>query len=110
MTRYAHMMKTPLKRASRHVDVHYSVSGSVLAGTVQRTWQEVRTRLDVEADAPPERIVALVRNAKGGCTAEAMAAQAVQIRSEVILNGSPLPFGAQEWAVASGDRWPGAML
>jgi hypothetical protein len=85
------MMKIALRSANCTADLHYSLGGSVLAGTVHTTWHEVRTRLEVDSDASPKRIAALVRNAKGGCTAENLVVQAVPLRSEVILNGVALP-------------------
>lgn len=98
MVRYAHMMKIEIRSAQCFVDLHYSVAGSVLAGTVHTNWHEVKTRLQIDSDEAPDRIAALVRNAKGGCTAENLAAQAVPIHSEIILNGESLPFDGSGYA------------
>ena len=84
-------MKIAVRSARCTADLHYSIEGSVLAGTVHTTWHGVRTRLEVDSDETPERIKALVRNARGGCTAENLVIQAVPLQSEVILNGSPIP-------------------
>lgn len=99
VARYASMMKIDVRGASCHVDLDYAVGGSVLKGTVQAVWREVRTHLDVDSDAPPERIAALVRNAKGGCTAENLVVQAVPLLSTVSVRGTPLPAGIQEQAL-----------
>ena len=91
IVRYATMMKIAVRSAHCTTDLHYSIGGSVLAGTVHTTWHGVRTRLELDSDETPERITALVRNAKGGCTAENLVIQAVPLQSEIVLNGSPIP-------------------
>ncbi len=84
------MMKVPFKKASCRVEFDYFLRGSVLKGTVNSGCTGVRTHFAVESDAPPERVVALIRNAKQGCFAENMIQAAVPVASSIELNGEPL--------------------
>lgn len=86
------MMKIPFKKASCRVEFDYFLRGSVLKGTVASGCTAVRTHFRVEADAPGEKVAALIRNAKQGCFAENMVRAAVPLESTVELNGKPLPL------------------
>ncbi len=84
------MMKIPFKRAGCRVEFDYFLKGSVLKGTVQSGCTAVRTHFTVESPAPPDRVAALVQNAKQGCFAENMVQTAVPLTSTIELNGRPL--------------------
>lgn len=86
------MMKLKIKKARCHVEFDYLLSGSVLKGTVKTTWKGVTTNLEVDSDEPSEKIVALVRNAKGGCFAENLVVQQVPLNSSVTLRGQTIKF------------------
>jgi hypothetical protein len=81
------MMKLQVRKAKCHVEFDYLLSGSVLKGTVKTTWKAVTTALEIDSDEPMEKIVALVRNAKGGCFAENLVVQQVPLISSVTLRG-----------------------
>jgi hypothetical protein len=81
------MMKIEYKSSRVRVEMDYLLSGSVLAGTVKSECLEARTFFEVESDAPEERVVALIKNAKQGCFAEAMIQAPVPLKSEIKLNG-----------------------
>ena len=81
------MMKIEYKSGKVRVEMDYLLSGSVLAGTVNAECRETRTFFEVESDAPEDRIIALIKNAKQGCFAEAMIQAAVPLKSEIKLNG-----------------------
>ena len=81
------MMKIEYQKASVRVEMDYFLSGSVLRGTVKSECRETRTFFKVESDAPKEKVLALIRNAKQGCFAESMIQAPVPLKSEVELNG-----------------------
>ena len=72
------------------VEMEYFRSGSVLRGDVQSGCRQVRTRFEIESDAPEERLRLLVRNAKGGCFAESMVRTAVPLKSVITINGKEM--------------------
>ena len=83
------MMKMTVKKASCKVRLRRFLGGSVLKGTVYNRWDGVDTHLAVESDAPPEKLAHLLRNAKGGCFAEALITQPVKLNSTIDVNGKP---------------------
>ena len=84
------MMKIQVNKARVHVTMRNKTEGSVLKGTVKATCLGIDTRVELESDETPERIVALVRNAENGCfTMQALMAP-VPFTSEVELNGNEL--------------------
>lgn len=86
------MMKLKIKKAQCHVEFDYVLGGSVLKGSVKTTWNSVSTSLDIDSEEPLEKIVQLVRNAKGGCFAENLVVQQVPLRSSVSLRGQTVAF------------------
>jgi hypothetical protein len=86
------MMKLKVRKARCHVEFDYLLSGSVLKGTVKTTWKSVTTNLEIDSDEPVEKVVALVRNAKGGCFAENLVVQQVPLHSSVSLRGQSIKF------------------
>lgn len=86
------MMKLKIKKAQCNVKLDYVLSGSVLKGTVKTTWRSVTTALEIDSEEPMDKIVALVRNAKGGCFAENLVVQQVPLHSSVTLRGATVRF------------------
>ena len=86
------MMKLKIRKSKCHVEFDYVLSGSVLQSTVKTTWKSVTTKLDIDSDEPMDKIVALVRNAKGGCFAENLVVQQVPLLSSVTLRGETVTF------------------
>jgi len=84
------MMKVDFKKAGCRVEFDYFLRGSVLKGTVASGCTGVRTHFVVESDAPEDKILALIRNAKQGCFAENMVREAVPLSSTIELNGRAL--------------------
>lgn len=72
------------------------IRGSVLKGTVKTTWKSVKTNLDIDSEEPLEKIVALVRNAKGGCFAENLIVQQVPLISSITLRGETVELEKAE--------------
>ena len=83
------MMKITVTKASAKVRFRKFLGGSVLKGTVYNRWDGVDTHLAIESDAPPEKLVHLIRNAKNGCFAEGLITQSVPLNSSVEVNGKP---------------------
>ncbi len=83
-------MKIEYTSAKVRVEMDYLLSGSVLKGTVNAECLETRTFFEVESDAPEDRVLALIKNAKQGCFAEAMVQAAVPLKSEIKLNGEAI--------------------
>lgn len=84
------MMKIEFKHASCRVEFDYYLKGSVLKGTVRSGCSGVRTHFKVESEAPDDKVLALIRNAKQGCFAENMIKEAVSVSSSIELNGAPV--------------------
>ena len=53
---------------------------------------EGEAHLKLDSDEPLDKIVALVRNAKGGCFAENLVVQQVPLLSSVTLRGQTIEF------------------
>jgi hypothetical protein len=83
------MMKLKVGNASVRVRFRKFLGGSVLKGTVFNRWDGVDTHLSVESDAPPGKLVHLIRNAKAGCFAEGLIEQKVPLNSTIEVNGRP---------------------
>ena len=86
------MMKLKVRKSKVRVAFDFTLSGSVLKGTVKSTWKGVTTDLEIDSDEPMEKIVALVKNAKGGCFAENLVTQQVPLKSSITLRGETVAF------------------
>jgi hypothetical protein len=86
------MMKLKVRKSKVRVAFDFMLSGSVLKGTVKSTWKSVTTDLEIDSDEPMEKIVALVKNAKGGCFAENLVTQQVPLKSSITLRGETVAF------------------
>jgi hypothetical protein len=84
------MMKVDVKKARVHVTMRNKTEGSVLQGSVEASCLGFESRLELESDEPPERILQLLRNAEHGCfTLQALQAP-VTFERTATLNGQPL--------------------
>ena len=81
------MKKLSIISAKVHVEMDYWLKGSVLRGTVQSGWNEVRTHFEVESDEDDEAVLEVIRLAKAGCYAESLVETAVPLHSTATLNG-----------------------
>jgi hypothetical protein len=88
------MMKVAIDKARVYVTARFKVEGSVLAQTVRATLDDVQTRLEVESNAPPDRVAGVVRNAENGCFVMQALLNPVPVSSTVALNGSGLDLNA----------------
>lgn len=90
LTRYGETMKVPVKTAKVTVNARFRTDGSVLQGTVKGSTVAFDMDIDVESDAPPERVAALVHNAEGGCFVMQAVKNPTEVATTVRLNGRPL--------------------
>jgi uncharacterized OsmC-like protein len=90
LTRYAEMMKVPLKHASVDVKSRFRTDGSVLRETVKGSALGFELHIHVESDAPEARIAALIRAAEAGCFAMQTVINPTEVTHHVTLNGKPL--------------------
>jgi hypothetical protein len=88
------MMKVPIDKARVYVTARFKVEGSVLGQTVRASLDDVRTRLEVESTAAPDRVAGVVRNAENGCFVMQALLNPVPVSSTVALNGSGLDLHA----------------
>ncbi len=86
------MLKADLKSIKVRVRASWYSQGSVLAGTIASACNGVEVDLDVESTNSPERVAALIQNARAGCYAEAALTQPVKVEARAKLNGADLDF------------------
>jgi hypothetical protein len=92
IVRYGRMLKVNFTSARCSVRAHWTSQGSVFAGTITSTCHGVETHLEIDADDDPERVAALLRNAEGGCYAQAALQQPVNVVGTAALNGEPIEY------------------
>lgn len=86
------MLKANLGDIRCQVSAHWTSDGSVFAGTITSTCHSVEIRTEIESDDDPALIAAVVRNAEGGCYAEAALREPVPIHKSVVLNGDAFDY------------------
>jgi organic hydroperoxide reductase OsmC/OhrA len=92
VVRYGRMLKVEFTKARCSVKVHWSSSGSVFAGTISSTCHALETHVEIESDDDPARLAALLRNAEGGCYAQAAMQQPVPVTGTMSVNGEPFDY------------------
>ena len=83
------MMKTKIAKARVFVTARFKSEGSVLAETVRATGCCFATRLEIESEAPAEKVAAVVRNAENGCYVLQTIVHPVPVERAFTLNGEP---------------------
>jgi len=84
------MMKTKIDKARVFVKARFKTEGSVLAETVKAQAVGFETRLEIQSEAPAERVTAVVRNAENGCYVLQSLLHPVPVARTVSLNGAEL--------------------
>jgi hypothetical protein len=92
LVRYGQMLKVTYSKLRCHVAAHWTSQGSVFNGTISSTCHGIETRVEIDSDDDPAYLAALVRNAEGGCYAQAALTQPVDVTGSVQLNGSPFDY------------------
>ena len=86
------MLKVELTTITAHVKIHWTSSGSVMAGTISSKCHAAEMEVEVESPDDPALVAALVHAAKGGCYAESALLEPVPVTSSVTLNGEPFDY------------------
>ena len=84
------MLKATIRSAKVRVRAHWTSDGSVFAGTITSQCHSVEIDTSVESDDDAALIAAVIRNAQGGCYADAALTNAVPVHRVTNLNGSRL--------------------
>ena len=82
------MMKVKISNARVHVTGRFKREGSVLRETIDAQGVGFDTKLDVESDAPAERVAAVIRNAEDGCYVMQAILKPTPVVRLFTLNGS----------------------
>ena len=85
-------MKVDISSVKAHVKVYFGLEGSVLAGTIQASAPKVETSYEIESPDDPERVAAVLRNARNGCWVRAAVANPTPFEDKSTLNGEPIFF------------------
>ena len=87
IARYAQFKKIEIKSVKGHIKLNLTMTGSVLAETIDAGASSVETNFAVESDADPKTIKAILRNARNGCWARQMIAKPIPFDDTLTLNG-----------------------
>ena len=90
IARYAQMTKVSINSVKASIRLNLTMTGSVLAQTIEAGPSSVETRFEIESDEDPERIKAVLRNARHGCWARQMVAKPIPFQDTVVFNGERL--------------------
>jgi len=85
--RYAQALKIEIKSAKMYVRMNISRSGSVLGQTMKAECHGFDVRLEIESDAPPEKIASCLRNAENACFAVQAVLNPTPISETLVVNG-----------------------
>lgn len=88
------MLNVELTAMKAHVKIHWTSSGSVMAGTISSKCHAAEMEVEVESPDDPALVAALVHAAKGGCYAESALLEPVPVTSSVTLNGEPFDYAS----------------
>ena len=92
IVRYGRMLKVNFTSARCTVKAHWTSQGSVFAGTISSTCHGVETHVEIDSDDDVELVAALLRNAEGGCYAQAAIQQPVNVVGTATLNGRSIDY------------------
>ena len=86
------MLKAKFGQIRCRVSAHWTSDGSVFAGTITSKCHSVEIKTEIESNDDPALIAAVVRNAEGGCYAEAALSEPVPLHKSVVLNGAVFDY------------------
>ena len=81
-------MKLPLKRLKARVIAHEVVEGSFIAETIRGGCDLIETVYEIDADAEPQKLAVLLRNAHNVCIVGNTLRTAVEHRNRFVVNGA----------------------
>ncbi len=82
------MMKVKIEKARVQVTARFKNEGSVLRETIDAQGVGFETKLDVQSQAPSERVAAVVRNSEKGCYVMQTILKPTPVETRVTLNGA----------------------
>jgi len=94
IVRYGRMLKANFGDIRCEVTAHWTSDGSVFAGTITSKCHSIEITTEIESEDDPALIAAVVRNAEGGCYAEAALKEPVPLFKNVTLNGEAFDYEA----------------
>ena len=89
-TRSSRKLKSQASRV--YVKLNLTMTGSVLAETIDAGASSVETNFVVESSADLETIGFILRNARRGCWARQMIAKPIPFKDTLTLNGESVEF------------------
>ena len=92
IARYAQFRKVEITNVKGSIKLNLTMTGSVLAETIDAGASIVETNFIVESDADPEVIRSILRNARNGCWARQMIARPIPFKDTLTLNGKRFEF------------------
>ena len=81
------MMKVNITKVRAHVAVHFDISGSVLAETINAGCPKVVTSYEIESPDSKARVASVLRNARNGCWVRAAVTNPVPFDDSITVNG-----------------------
>jgi len=90
VSRYAKMTKLKISAMRLEQSMRFSMSGSMMAGTMQSRVIELTQKIFVESDEPEDKVRKMVRMGKQTCYVHNALANPVPATTLVELNGTPL--------------------
>ena len=90
IARYAQFMKVVIKSVKASIKLNLTLTGSVLAQTVDAGAKSVEVNYQIESDEDSEKIKAVLRNARNGCWARQMVAKPIPFDDTLVLNGKSI--------------------
>ena len=81
-------MKVAIDKVKAHVSLHLELSGSVLERSIEARVPRVETHFEVESAEDPDKVAAVLRNARAGCYMRAALTAPVVFQDTTKLNGA----------------------
>lgn len=94
VVRYGRMLEARIDGIRVRVRIEWDQSGSLVGGTLVVRCTGVHSELEIHSPESPALIASVVHNAKAGCFAEAAMREAVEVSSDVRVNGSTFEYQA----------------
>ena len=85
---YASMLNIKIKEARMSITGFWRVAGSVFRQDRTSVMDRIETNIEVDSEADPELVAAVLRNASSGCHAEVAIVNPTPIEETLKLNGA----------------------
>ena len=92
IARYAQFKNVEIKSVKGRIKLNLTMTGAVLAETIDAGASSVDTTFEVESDADAESIQSILRNARNGCWARQMISKRLPFNDTLTLNGKSFQF------------------